>query len=439
MKRRDFLIGTGAAVGMALPAGARAQARPCPPDTLSVTGGTSVNTACSNTGAADWLARSSAPGVIWSHDFETDSEVDQFRWTGGYGNDPGRVAAASANCRRNTNDHPSGAGACLEINIPTGGQSGSAWWRPMSALAAGSSGNGKSAPDAAAGGSLSRRVYAPTSPSVYERFSTGYYGHPDYQSAYPTWPTPAIQSAVQAYSGPQNGIWDGSSFYIQFRVKVTGGRANANNPGGKLLFLSNTYRSNPANEIVVRSRKDMLFDLYTSNGNYQNSFLTNPQGAPNDSTPKQPGYNESTCQYASPAFGGIQSGCWFLDIDRWNTVLMRVVPGRAGNPGWANWPVTSDNLVPPLQSQLGGANANTVIECWAARSGEQAYTKIWSKSDYVFAYGVDGNPHPPGFNAVIASGFMNGDGTTGANAVEGWQQRYSQFIFSRDFIPCPRA
>ncbi len=45
MKRRDFLVGLGA-VGGVLPALARAQQVPCPPNTLSVEGGTSATTVC---------------------------------------------------------------------------------------------------------------------------------------------------------------------------------------------------------------------------------------------------------------------------------------------------------------------------------------------------------------------------------------------------------
>lgn len=384
---------------------------------------------------SDWGARSTKPGVVWAHNFDTDAEVNAFRFTGGYGNDPTSVHPNSANVRRITTDHPDGSGGVLEINIPAGGQASSNWWRPLSAIAAGN--NGKATADPGAGGTLSRRAWTATDPSMYEKFSTGYYGHPSMQTAYPAWPAPGITSNITAYGGAQSGIWDGNEFYLQFRVKMTSGRTNPANPSGKLLFLSNTYRSNPANEIVLRSNANTIFDLYTSNGNYPNSFLTDPQGATDALDEKQPGYNAATCTAYSAAFGGNQTGCFYFTPDQWCTVLIRLKPGTPGNPGWNTYPVTNDNLSPALASQLGGSNANTSIEVWVAPQGQAHYTKIWSKPDYVFAYGVDGNPHPPAFNAIIASAFMNGDGTAGADAVTGFQQRYSQFIFSRDFIPAP--
>lgn len=384
---------------------------------------------------SDWGARSTKPGVVWAHNFDTDAEVNAFRFTGGYGNDPTSVHPNSANVRRITTDHPDGSGGVLEINIPAGGQASSNWWRPLSAIAAGN--NGKATADPGAGGTLSRRAWTATDPSMYEKFSTGYYGHPSMQTAYPAWPAPGITSNITAYGGAQSGIWDGNEFYLQFRVKMTSGRTNPANPSGKLLFLSNTYRSNPANEIVLRSNANMIFDLYTSNGNYPNSFLTDPQGATDVLDEKQPGYNAATCTAYAAQFGGNQTGCFYFTPDQWCTVLIRLKPGTPGNPGWNTYPVTNDNLSPALASQLGGSNANTSIEVWVAPQGQAHYTKIWSKPDYVFAYGVDGNPHPPAFNAIIASAFMNGDGTAGADAVTGFQQRYSQFIFSRDFIPPP--
>jgi len=374
--------------------------------------------------------------VVWFHDFVTNSEVDQFRWTGGYGNDPSSIAPNSANCRRNASDHPTGTGGCLEINIPTGGQAGSNWWRPLSALAAGTSGNGRGVPDPADANSLPIRTYNASSPSMYERFSTGYYGHPDYQAAYPTWPHPSVSSVANNYTGPQSNVWDGDEFFVQFRVKMTSGRSNPLNPGGKLLFISNTYRSNPANEIVLRSSPDYRFDMYTNNGGSDaNAFLTDLQGQAGNPSYLQPGYSQANCRIFNNTVD--RSGCWSFAPNVWHTVLMKIKPGLVGNPGWSN-AETIDTLSPRLASQIGGANANTGITVWVARQGESTYTKIWDKQDYVFAYGVNGNPHPPAFNALICSGFMNA-ATAGSNAVEGWQHRYAQIICSKQFIACPRV
>lgn len=75
MKRRDFLIHAGM-TGVIVPAIARA-AVPCPPPTVSVSGGTSASTACPSGGSSqsDWTARSTAAGVIAAYGFDTAAQV----------------------------------------------------------------------------------------------------------------------------------------------------------------------------------------------------------------------------------------------------------------------------------------------------------------------------------------------------------------------------
>jgi hypothetical protein len=78
MKRREFLQTTVGIAGSIVPLAA-AEARPCPPSPLSVNGGAAVTTACTAASStADWLARSTAPGVIWAHDFVNDNELNYF-------------------------------------------------------------------------------------------------------------------------------------------------------------------------------------------------------------------------------------------------------------------------------------------------------------------------------------------------------------------------
>lgn len=48
MKRREFIVGTAGLIGTVLPLVGRGQAKPCPPGTVQVTGGTSVSTACAS-------------------------------------------------------------------------------------------------------------------------------------------------------------------------------------------------------------------------------------------------------------------------------------------------------------------------------------------------------------------------------------------------------
>jgi hypothetical protein len=79
MKRREFLKTTVGLTGSLLPAFADA-AKPCPPSSFSVGGGTGVQSNCVAAGdlEADWLARSRGAGVVWAHDFRTDAEVNNF-------------------------------------------------------------------------------------------------------------------------------------------------------------------------------------------------------------------------------------------------------------------------------------------------------------------------------------------------------------------------
>ena len=137
MKRRDFLAASAGLAGSVLPVLSRAQTRPCPPSPVSVDGGQGSTTVCIQGDAeADWQERISGAGVVWFHDFRTDDEVNNFRWTPGYGNgnDPLAVGSAYAKyVRRITTDGITGGG-CLEIFRQAGSNDGSDWWRPFSPL-----------------------------------------------------------------------------------------------------------------------------------------------------------------------------------------------------------------------------------------------------------------------------------------------------------------
>lgn len=80
MKRRDFLTSSVALAGSAVPMLASAAARPCPPPTLNVAGGTAATGPCATGNESDWLLRSRGPGVVWAHDFRHASELTNFLW-----------------------------------------------------------------------------------------------------------------------------------------------------------------------------------------------------------------------------------------------------------------------------------------------------------------------------------------------------------------------
>ena len=126
MKRREFILGATSSASLLLVNGARA-ATPCGP----VLADASTIVPCPvGDVEADWLARTSGPGVVWFHDFRSDAEVDAFRWAGGYGNDPNDVHRPGL-CRRNVSDGITGGG-CLELIYPVGSSAAPGWWRPFS-------------------------------------------------------------------------------------------------------------------------------------------------------------------------------------------------------------------------------------------------------------------------------------------------------------------
>jgi hypothetical protein len=111
----------------------------------------------------DWQNRINQPGVVWFHDFRSANEVNNFRWTPGYGsgNDPlSNSGAQAAGCRRITTDGITGA--CLEIERLAGTSEVSYWWRPFAPIQGGTTtGNGRGAGqhDPGANGTISAKAY----------------------------------------------------------------------------------------------------------------------------------------------------------------------------------------------------------------------------------------------------------------------------------------
>ena len=213
MKRRDFIIGaTGSASSLLLPNSVLA--KPCPPSVA----GAPAPLCPAGDAEDDWQARISDPGVVWFHDFRTDAEVDQFRWAGGTGNDPGDLGRPNT-VRRLTNDGITGS--CLEIFRPAGSSDGAVWWRPFSPL---DTGNGKPENDPAANDSLSVLPWTPSQGgSEMERWQPGYYGHANYHAGHP-------------------GRFDGTEYYFQCRVKMDP-RRTGQPDGGKLFYFTRCDRS----------------------------------------------------------------------------------------------------------------------------------------------------------------------------------------------------
>jgi hypothetical protein len=383
LKRRQFLLGSTALLSAGVPLLARSQVRPCPPSTVDVAGGTSATTSCNAGDAeADWQLRSTGAGVVWAHDFRSDAEVNNFRWTGGFsgGNDPQAVGSSRAGqVRRITTDGITGGG-CLEIFRAAGTtEAGSHWWRPFSPMVG--SGNGRGINDPGAG-RISAQAYAPTSggSQINQWGDRGFYGHSSYQGS----------------------AFDGTEYYLQMRVKMDPRRASAGMPSvGKLIFQTRTDVSLTTQELVTYSGGlnannpgKNYFRIY---GGGSSSPLD--QKNPSSGQGQQPGSDLGLCTMSDS-----NNRCWAWS-GGWDTVMYHIAPGRNGV-------------------------AESRIRVYAAHPGQTSYSKIW---DMVWANSY-GSANPAGYNALICSSYNNGN-----NCPSEFWHRYDQIIFSQQFIPCPQA
>jgi hypothetical protein len=444
MKRRQFLIAsTGAAGGGIaglLPLLVRA-AQPCPPPSVTA-GGKTVNTSCASAASqqADWIARTGGPGVVWAHNFDAAAEVNQFRETSGYGMDPTGTGSGK---QSTVSWQPGGfaGGGFLRIAVPTGGTTNGQWSRPMSAIrsgqpgANGGAGNGKTVDDSAAGGAVALNTWDSSVTSTAYNWRRGYYAHPAVQQKYPYWP-----------QAGNTGIYDGSSFYLQFRVRISSSRWHAGNPAGKLLFIDVVDQESDMQELVFRSvnNPDSGFTgtawgggtnpllMYTSRGSYPNSIIDGNQDSSYDGAIEPGGPYASTCTYGNAHSSG---ACWNFPADNWTTLLLHFVPGQDNSNYTGNAPNAATSTWP---------YHDTTIEVWKCDPGETTYTKIFEKFNLAWFYytdsqtsapnGPNGMFQPPAFNEVAPSGYMNG-----VPATLGWTHDFTQFIFSQQFIPCPQV
>jgi hypothetical protein len=381
---------------------------------------------------ADWLARSTAPGVVWSHNFDSAFEVDQFRDASGTGLDP--TGAVGTHVTWDGADGFAGGGS-LQIQIPTGGTCNSFWTRPFSALRAGKpvgggNGNGRAVDDRADSGAVALQTWDSSQTSTPYNWRKGYHANAQVQSDFPYWPDVG-----------HTGVYDGTTFEISFRVKISASRWTSGNPPGKLAFIDVTEGLSNLQEMVIRSANkssDLTgvsyyqtnpFLVYTSRGSYANSIVSGTQG--DYSGVIEPGGPYAgTCTYGNAGSAG---ACWEYPADQWTTLRIRVTPGRdnsaySGDPpggALATWPYHDHG-----------------IEVWKCDQGETSWTKIFEHTSLAWFYysdpqsgtnGPNGMWHAPAFNVFTPSGYMNG-----VNAVAGWTQKFAQIIFAHSFIAAPQ-
>jgi hypothetical protein len=376
MNRRDFLARSAgiAAVG-AIPLVAHGQARSCPPPTLAVAGGTSATTTCPAVTAADWQTRIAAPGVVWYHNFDTDAEMNQFRWADGFsgGNDPTAASPGAGYMIRVPSGGPGNA-PYIQITNPGTGEPKVNWWRPFSALAA--PGNGRTTSDPGAGKPI--RTWAPTSgSSTLNQWGQDYYGPSTYQQP----------------------------FYIQLRVmsdprRFSSGYTSVTNVGKK-FYLTTTTKTLTSQEIVTYSGSQIqrmyvggsppleTLDTLGRPGQQVGGQLSTYPGGPYCDANSNPGK------------------CWAFSTNAWDTLLYVITPG----------------------SQSGtGATVTSGIQVYAANAGVTTYTKVW---DELFTHQWD-QAGQYGWNALTLNVYQNNLTFPG----QFWQS-YAQIIFSTQMIACP--
>jgi hypothetical protein len=387
MDRRSFIKKAGVGVAGGLAAGlAHSQTKtPCTLPSITLDTGSPVTTSCNIGAAADWQQRISGPGVVWYHNFDTAAEVNAFRWDYGYGNDPLDKSSPGIMVWDSTDGFA--GGGCMRMNRAAGTTEGSEWWRPFAPLT--SPGNGRSTNDPAANGTLPVRSFLATDRgSQTNNFpQKGFYGN----AAYHTGDT-----------------FDGTEYYFQVRVKMDPNRAAAGNPeGGKLFYFTRTDLSLTTQELVTESGVPIggknYFQMYRAGSP---PLYTDPPGS--GVTGHQPGNTTGTvgdklCRLDD--LNGRLVNCWaWPTTQQWTTLLYHVRPGL-------------------------NSNGDTLVEVWVCEQGQTTYKQIWSQPTVNLGYSLVN-----GHNALICSGYMNNQ-----NFATGFFHKWTQLIFSKQFIPPPSA
>lgn len=409
--------------------------------------------------AADFAKRAGGVSVIWAHNFASASEVNQFRYLNGQGQDP--AGAFSQDTTWDPADGYGGGGALVITVRSNIGDADSSWWRPFGALGAGQPGpsggvgNGLTTPDPAANGTVRRHATAWNSSDTTAayRWQTDMYGNPADMAANPYWNEGGANGTAPT-SGPTN-VWEGQDFWLQFDCKVSASRWTLGNVSGKLAFI-NTMGLTGTQEILLRSiapgdpgnsplnfSTTQGFVMYTSQGKEGNSVVLQnfqgidyPAGKVIEGGPTSP--FTATCTIGNEHNPG---ACWEFPANQWFTLLIHVVPGRnndtfSGNGNLATWP-----------------NHDMLIEAWKWQTGDTDYVSIFQNDALAWDYwtspqsGGSGQTHytagdtgvttylAPGFNGWQPSGYMNANQQPASPV--GFQQRFRSNILSKDYIPPP--
>ncbi len=345
--------------------------------------------------AADWASRISGAGVLWAQRFQSASDVTRWQTStpmAGQTFEAGRGIISGDGCMRQT----------VAQRASPGDGNAIAWRRPIQPQP----------------GDINQPgvPVGPGTSAIDQWNSALMHGimHPDY-------------NGVPVGSPARTGIMLGSELYLQYRVRFSPGHFASGMPYAKMGYVTCNYQD-PSQEYVWRSTgyltNKSVPTHYTSWEQMFNSGLEEPQSNGPDLGQKQPGYTNA-CTYNN------QSGCWTWPENEWVTVMHRIRPGH-------QYGSTT------LSSSANNGSRDTLIEWFVAPQGQTTWTRIFSKSDFIWAFdngsqnGSDpSGRHPYGFTWMQFNPFTGGV-QWAAQPAATWNE-FDQVICSLQPIPCPQA
>lgn len=354
----------------------------------------------------DFAIRGDNYGVVWRHNFTNAAEANQFRWTGGYGNDPGDLGG-----RDGTIDHsPTGglSGGRLICHHPAGAVSVSLWNRPLAPIRGADNGIGTDDPGAA--GLLTPVAWDSSNRSEAEVTfdTTGFFGNVAYD---------------QGGGGSPAATFLGNEFFVQMRVRIGTERNDTPIYGGKLAMFTLLEASAALQEQVFAQ----FIPAFLGGGarDPNTNFIGGYRGVgsqdwhvdANDG--KQPGseYDDPlVCEYgldvgSNPPSEAQKAACWqHAEDGTYDTYLF-------------HWKAGTD-----------GQN-NTLLRLWGARQGESTYTLLFHVPGILGGYR---SASPFGRNAFVLTPYTNADLPAQApGVVTPFTIDHAEVIMSTRFIPAP--
>ncbi len=349
--------------------------------------------------AESWEGRIADPGVVWFHNFDSATEVNQFRWTNGYkgGNDPqAKGVDGSAVAWVSSGGIEGGSFMRLSYAGDGKGHGGSYWHRPFNPFTGATNGRGVDDPGANGAVPLAAFSVSDGSSTLYDwgaSAAPGWYGNPKEQAKNPT-------------------KFQGNDFYLQVRIR------RAQSPGappdsanyqyitGKSVWLTTTPSSYTAQELVTFGQSVL------NETTYHDQTINNVYLGQNFSPVDEQSGGTVTTSNTKTVKWRYSGG--------WDTLYYHLTPGTADGTG----------------------DDRTHLEVWAqhdptatpAEAGQ--YTKIW---DVWFSNGYTSGTdsagravYANGWNALILAIYHNGSPFTTAFSYD-----YDQLIFSRAPIRAP--